>query len=173
MYPEPGHEEWTRHYARYADEISDFVGTRVPAPERDDILQELWASLATTLSGQSLTAPRAWLYRAARNRIADLYRRRARRPDFLDVSEQTEPATELPEARDPDDLMDEIDEALAFLPETQREVFVRNELEGETLREIADDLGIPLKTAISRKGYARRRLRDLLADTYADYFGPE
>jgi RNA polymerase sigma factor (sigma-70 family) len=72
---------------------------------------------------------------------------------------------------DSDYWQEEIEEALSVLPETQREVFVRNEMEGETLREIAEDLGVPLKTIISRKGYARRRLQDLLRDVYEEYFG--
>jgi RNA polymerase sigma factor (sigma-70 family) len=168
MLPQPAHDEWSTIYGTYGNEISGFVRTRVPAPEVDDVLQDIWSSLAHHLAHRPIHHPRAWLYRVARNRITDLYRMQANQPDFLEL-----PPT-LPDPQDPPSDLGAVTEqlraALAELPPDQREVYERNELGGETLREIANDLGIPLKTAISRKGYARRRLRNLLREVYETYF---
>ncbi|WP_420461325.1 RNA polymerase sigma factor [Neolewinella sp.] len=173
MYDATAHPDWSQAYASYAAELYDFVRTRVPAPEVDDLLQDVWTSLSTTLETQPIEQPRAWLYRVTRNRITDLYRRAAARPPIQDVTDYD--LADAASSLEPysDTLAEDISAALDLLPPNQREVFVRNELNGETLREIAADLGIPLKTAISRKGYARARLRDLLRETYADYFGVE
>ena len=171
MKPAPPPPAWQRAFDAYEAELAAFVRDRVPVGEEEDLLQEVWAALATGLEDAEITNPRAWLYRVARNRIADLYRSRATRPAFLDVTPETDLPADgtayLPEV----DLRSAIEAALDQLPDLQREVFVRNEIDGETLREIALDLGIPLKTAISRKGYARQRLRDILRGAYEEYFG--
>ena len=161
---------WTTAYAAHSAALREFVLTRVPAPEVDDLLQEVWASFAAALKRQDIVQPRAWLYRVTRNRITDLYRSRGTRPEFLDITPAVATA---PPPPGEDVVWENIEAALEALPATQREVFVRNELGGETLREIAEELGVPLKTVISRKGYARRRLQDLLRETYEGYFAPE
>lgn len=164
--------KWDEAYREYNPELAAFVRDRIPADEAADLLQEVWASYLTTLRHSSVNQPRAWLYRVTRNRITDYYRRRSGSPAFQDLTEDLdlENDDQYSEA-DPDDVWADIEEALDLLPPNQREVFVRNELDGETLREIATDLGAPLKTVISRKGYARTRLRDLLQTTYDNYFG--
>lgn len=156
-------------YALYAGELAAFARGRVDDSEVDDLLQEVWSAYAG--SEHLIEYPRAWLYRVIRNRITDLYRNRAIAPAFTDLTSRL-PQPESASA-DPDELASEIKAALLLLPLKQREVFERNEIGGETLREIATDLGIPIKTAISRKGYARARLRDLLRETYRDYFSGE
>jgi RNA polymerase sigma factor (sigma-70 family) len=164
------HTDYAETYAAYAQELTHFVHQRVDEADAADLLQEVWSAYATNYEEAVITQPRAWLYRVARNRITDLARLRSRRPAFVALT----PALEftVDEASYPGELEDiraELDTALTLLPPKQREVFVRNELGGETLRQIAEDLGVPLKTVISRKGYARQRLRDLLRDTYEDY----
>ena len=166
--------DWEAAYTDYAAGLAEFVRHRVPAYEADDLLQEVWSAYAAAVATQSIAQPRAWLYRVARNRIADLYRRNSTAPAFVDLTPNMEwSPQDSPDDRDPDQLLETINAALAILPPKQREVFRRNEMDGETLREIAADLGVPLKTVISRKGYARQRLRDLLTATYEDYFGEE
>ncbi|PPK88597.1 RNA polymerase sigma factor (sigma-70 family) [Neolewinella xylanilytica] len=164
---------WQEIYARYRSELEAFVHSRIDDEEARDILQDVWAALSAALENQQLDNPRAWLYRVARNRLTDRFRSQSSRPDFLDptVVDQEEVA-DVPYSA-PRDLREEIDRAIDTLPAKQREVFIRNAVRGETLREIAADLGVPLKTVISRKGYARQRLRDLLQELYDDYFGPE
>ena len=170
MYDDSSGNEWNTQYAAHSAALREFVLTRVPAPEVDDLLQEVWASFATALNKQNIVQPRAWLYRVTRNRITDLYRSRGTRPEFLDITPELATA---PPPPGEEEVWEHVEAALEALPPTQREVFVRNELGGETLREIAEELGVSLKTVISRKGYARRRLQELLRDTYEDYFTPE
>lgn len=164
---------WDDIYGNYAEELTAFVGARLSAEAAEDVLQDVWTALSNTLRQQTIEQPRAWLYRVTRNRIADVLRAQARRPAFTDLT----PESADPDYTDPGDQIDsgywrdEIEEALSVLPANQREVFVRNEMAGETLREIAEDQGVPLKTIISRKGYARKRLQDLLREVYEEYFG--
>ena len=168
MYPANQHR-WQADYAAYHEALANFVAARVAPWEVEDVLQDLWAAYATALERRPpILQPRAWLYRVARNRIADLYRAGEHNP---------EPLPEEPDYFDDPDWfeedampMDAVRAALAELPRTQREVFERNVLGGETLREIAEELGVSIKTVISRKGYARKRLRQLLAK---DFYGPD
>lgn len=163
---EPTSEDIFNYYrSRYAGEIRAFVETRTDAASVDDLLQEAWSRFAIQLRDEVPREARAWLYRVVRNLLADEYRSRSRRPDFLDLdavaeyrTAETDPFT----AEEEEDFWSVLEEALDQLPPKQREVFVRNELEGETLAEIAESLGESIKTIISRKQYARRRLRDLL-----------
>lgn len=163
---------WGEAYRAHEHELAAFVRDRIPADEAADLLQEVWASYLSTLEANTIDRPRAWLYRVTRNRITDFYRRQSSGPAFQDLTEDVDaPTNEAYSEADPDELWAEVEDALQLLPENQREVFVRNELDGETLREIASDLGLPLKTIISRKGYARARLRVILQTTYDNYFG--
>ncbi|MEL7161039.1 MAG: RNA polymerase sigma factor [Bacteroidota bacterium] len=164
---------WEQAYANYGNELEQFVRNRLDADAAADLLQETWAALARTLDTQTIAQPRAWLYRVARNRITDHYRRTAGQSAFQDLTPELPYPDDTTDYPDPDASWAEIEDALAELPAPQYEVFVRNELDGETLREIAADLGVPLKTIISRKGYARRRLQTLLRDLYEDYFGED
>lgn len=166
-------EQWEQAYQNYSDELEQFVRGRVDEEEVEDLLQEVWGAFAGTFEDQEIEQSRAWLYRVTRNRITDHYRRHSGRPAFADLSPEIEPEVERHTLPDPDETWEQISAALEELPPNQREVFVRNELDGETLREIAEDLGLPLKTVISRKGYARRRLQDLLWEVYDNYFGEE
>lgn len=163
-------KDWDEAYANYADELAAFVGARLAAADAEDLLQEVWADYATALETTIIEQPRAWLYRVVRNRITDRHRRASGRPAFQDLTPELDTADAGEMTADPDELWEEIEAALEQLPEDQRVVFVRNELDGDTLREIAEDLGLPLKTVISRKGYARRRLQAMLQDVYDDYF---
>jgi RNA polymerase sigma factor (sigma-70 family) len=174
MYP-TNSQILTELITRYEGELLAFMRQELPPTYNpEDILQDVWLALSRTLEREELANPRAWLYRTARNRITDIYRQRQRWAGIVAWQPEMEDAW-LPaddnEANE--DIWEEIMAAIDTLPEAQREVFVRNALEGETLREIAADLGVPLKTVISRKGYARRRLQSLLEETYEEFFAHE
>lgn len=152
----------------YQQELSDFARSRVArAEDAEDLLQDVWLQYGRAMDQSVIDQPRAWLYRALRNRIIDQYRRKA--PDWLE-EQLLEEGFEEPWSDDDatEEALNEATfwelfyEALDSLPEKQRTVFLLNELEGLTLREIADASGESLKTIISRKGYAVRRLRQLL-----------
>ena len=177
-------------HAEYHGELLAFARERLGnrAPEAEDLLQEVWSAFARTSAAGPIEQPRAWLYRALRNRLTDHYRRRRTRPGIValdddlgvDGEDSVDPMlalavdvqTSLLDDRD-GDFWSLVEAALDTLPPAQRETFARNVIDGETLREIADDLGVPIGTAISRKRYARERLRAQLRDLYEDFFGSD
>ncbi len=153
----------------YESELSGFIRSRVARSEdAEDILQDVWLGFSRTLRQSDIGQPAAWLYRAARNRIIDQYRRRS--TDWLEEYLDEDADGVWIDAEDPESLLYQEEfweafyEAVDSLPEKQRLVFLLNELEGITLREIAERQGEPLKTIISRKGYAVRQLRERLVD---------
>jgi len=119
-----------------------------------------------------------WLFRVARNRITDLFRKK--KPEaFSDAAVQDE-AGELLEIEDllpsPDAgpealyfrnvLLDELEFALAELPAEQREIFLAHELEGRSFKELSAETGVSVNTLLSRKRYAVLHLRERLQSIY-------
>lgn len=173
------HTDIDQLFATYRDPLWQFIRARVGRHEdAEDILQEVWYQLSRTQD--ALTQPKAWLYRVARNQIIDRYRRQSMLwlEDLLgEMSEELadEPVSAPVWSSPPDtpedalwrsEFWEVLYEALDGLPAAQREVFLRNEWEGSTLREIAEQTDTNLKTVISRKGYAVRQLRKRLADWF-------
>lgn len=166
-------ETVTREQAR----LRNFIRRRVPnRSDAEDILQDVFSEL---VAAYRLTQPieqvGAWLFRVARNRIIDFFRKRKPEP----FPESWTPATEgerltfadlLPSVeRGPEEayarsvLIDELETALAELPKEQREVFIAHEIEGRSFKELAAETGLGVNTLLSRKHYAvihlRRRLQ--------------
>ena len=151
-----------------------FIRARVPnEADAEDILQDVWQQLVTTLEDGPVERVGGWLYKVARNRIIDQYRKpRAASLDALAAeSELDDEAFEFPRflLQDPttpgsEDLCnlfwEQLHAALAELPEEQRQVFVWHELEGLSFQEIAALTGDNLNTLLSRKRYAMLRLRE-------------
>lgn len=154
--------------------LGAFIRSRVNDPGlAEDLLQEVWMQLSRTFQDQPPRHISGWLYQVARNKVIDAYRKKT--PEWLEeyLMDEEGEISLLQEAilegdEDPglafvqDQFWESFYEALEALPPAQREVFVKNELEGMTLREIAEASGENLKTIISRKGYAVRTLREHL-----------
>jgi len=159
---------------RHAGErLMRFIRARVPSDaDAEDILQEVWQRLITTLEDGPVEHVGAWLYTVARNRIIDRYRKpRMASLDALAAEvEPDEEAFELPESLLRDDrtpesehlrnlFWEQLHAALAELPQEQRQVFVWHELEGLSFQDIAALTGENLNTLLSRKRYAVLHLR--------------
>ena len=121
----------------------------------------------------------AWLYRVARNRIIDRFRRR--RPGAeVPLNASEEDALRLEELLPSPDagpqamyarnvLLEELDAALEELPEEQRDVFIAHEMEGRTFRELAEQTGLSINTLLARKRYAVLHLRRRLQAIYEEF----
>ena len=167
--------------------LRNFIRRRVPDPsDVEDIVQEVFYELVEAnrrlMPIEHLTG---WLYRVARNRITDLFRKQ--KPEgFSDAAVEDEDG-DLLQIEDllpsPDAgpealyarhlLLEEMEAALAELPREQREVFVAHELEGKSFKQMAAETGLGVNTLLSRKRYAVLRLRERLQDVYDELANQE
>ena len=166
--------------ARERSRLLNFIRRRVPDPgDAEDILQDVFTEL---VEANRLLMPiehvTAWLFRVARNRITDLFRKK-KPENFSDVAvegdelhfEDLLPSPDAgPEALYARHvLLDELELAIGELPAEQREVFVAHELEGRSFKEIAEETGVTVNTLLSRKHYAVLRLRERLQSIYDEF----
>jgi RNA polymerase sigma factor (sigma-70 family) len=178
-----GHEQDERIsevVEREQSRLRNFIRRRVPDPrDAEDILQDVFYEL---VEANRLLMPiehvTGWLFRVARNRITDLFRKK--QPERLDHAAVADEDGERLRLEDllpsPDAgpealyarnvLLDELELAVDELPEEQREVFVAHELEGRSFKEIAALTGVNVNTLLSRKRYAVLHLRERLQDIY-------
>lgn len=164
-------------FKTYQKSLNAFIHSRVAMPiVAEDIAQEVWYQFSRQKHIDSIKNIRAWLFQVARNKIIDHYRKKAPEwlEDYLVVEEDYNNERLITDFYTPEDsywaeeFWEAFYEALEALPENQRIVFVQNELESITLRAIAEKSGDNLKTIISRKHYAVKRLRELLEVWYDD-----
>jgi len=170
-------QEWVR--------LRNFIRKRVADPgDAEDILQDVFYEL---IEAYRLMRPieqvGAWLFRVARNRITDRFRKlgaEARRipapgPEADDAPRWDEllPSSDAgPEAAYLRSiLLDELEGALNELPGEQRAVFIAHELEGRSFKEIAAETGAGVNTLLSRKRYAVLHLRRRLQAIYDEFSG--
>jgi RNA polymerase sigma factor (sigma-70 family) len=140
--------------------------------ERDaeDVVQDVAVRLLeSTGLGEPIRDLSAYVYRALRNRVVDLYRRRRPAERQLPLPE------ELPDARGwaPEwpQLREDLFAAIDRLPEAQRAVFLATELEGSSFRELSEKWGVPIGTLLARKHRAVKALRTSLAHLQPEYLG--
>jgi len=169
--------------AQQRSRLRNFIRRRVPDPsDAEDIVQEVFYEL---VEANRLLMPiehvTGWLFRVARNRITDLFRKK--KPEsFSDAAVEGEGGEVLqiedllpspdagPEAlyvRNA--LLDELELALDELPEEQRDVFVAHELDGRSFKDLAAETGVSVNTLLSRKRYAVLHLRERLQSIYDEF----
>jgi RNA polymerase sigma factor (sigma-70 family) len=167
--------------------LRKFIRRRVPdQSDAEDILQDVFYELVEAYRMMKpIEQVTAWLFRVARNRIIDRFRR-TRRQDTRSVSAniadddtgfQLEDLLPSPDAGPEATffrnlLLEELDTALDDLPEEQREVFVAHEWMGYSFNEISAQSGVPVNTLLSRKRYAVRHLRRRLHEIYQEFRKP-
>jgi RNA polymerase sigma factor (sigma-70 family) len=168
---------------REQSRLRNFIRRRVPDPrDAEDILQDVFYEL---VEANRLLMPiehvTGWLFRVARNRITDLFRKK--KPEsFDDIGNEDEDDERLrledllpspdagPEALYARSvLLHEFELAVDELPEEQRKVFVAHELEGRSFKQIAAETGVSVNTLLSRKRYAVLHLREQLQDVYDEF----
>jgi RNA polymerase sigma factor (sigma-70 family) len=165
--------------------LRNFIRKRVAnESDAEDILQEVFSELVESYwLMRPVEQVGAWLFRVARNRITDLFRKTKTEPRGVDVASPEDedglggldellPSPEMgPEAAYARGvLLDELEAALEELPPAQREAFVAHALEGRSFKELAGVTGVSVNTLLSRKHYAVLFLRERLQAIYDDYF---
>jgi len=172
---------------REQSRLRNFIRRRVADPlDAEDVLQDVFYKL---VEANRLLMPidhvTGWLFRVARNRITDLWRKKE--PVLFSevevADEEGEPLRFEDLLPTPDSgsiaapeaeylrgvLLEELEDAIAELPEAQRKVFVAHELEGRSFAEMAAETGVSLNTLLARKRYAVLQLRERLKQIYEDW----
>jgi len=168
---------------REQSRLRNFIRRRVGDPrDAEDVLQDVFYEL---VEANRLLMPiehvTGWLFRVARNRITDLFRKR--RPESVSDTAVSGEDDDLPQLEDllpsPDAgpealyarsvLLGELELAIDELPEGQREVFVAHELEGRSFKAMAAETGVSVNTLLSRKRYAVLHLRERLQSVYDEF----
>ena len=160
--------------SRNEPRLRSFIRNRVlNTGDAEDILQDVFYELIQTYRlMQPVEQVTAWLYRVARNRITDLFRKQKSVSLNTPADEDSPTLEDLLPSPDagPDALyartllFDALDEALDELPEEQRETFIAHELLGRSFKEISAETGTPINTLLSRKRYAVLHLRERLTE---------
>ena len=168
---------------RERSRLLNFIRRRVPDPgDAEDILQDVFYRL---VEANRLLMPiehiTGWLFRVARNRITDLFRKKEPE-NFSELAMADENGEDLqfedllpspdagPEAMLARKLLlGEMMQALSELPKEQREVFIAHEFEGRSFKDLAEEAGVSANTLLSRKRYAVLHLRERLQRVYDEF----
>ena len=164
----------TQTIRMYSKRLLDFIKQRVSGSEdAEDILQDVFYQFAG--NAEPIEQAGSWLFTVARNKITDKYRKQKLplADDVFGTSEADEESFDWKEVFMADDtnpetkylrnlFWEELQAALAELPELQRDVFVQNEIEGIPFKDISEQTGVSVATLISRKRYAVLHLRERL-----------
>jgi RNA polymerase sigma factor (sigma-70 family) len=161
--------------------LRSFIRKRVAdIGDAEDVLQDVFYELTETYRMlRPVEQVTAWLYRVARNRITDLFRKK----EVVSLNEPVDGEDGVAELEDllpspdagPDAIyarnvmLDALDAALDELPEDQREVFVAHELMGRSFKELSVEMGLGVNTLLSRKRYAVLRLRERLKEMHESF----
>ena len=177
----------TETIGRERGRLRNFIRTRVPdEADAEDILQDVFYEL---IEAYRLMKPieqaGAWMFRVARNRIVDRFRKK--KPEaFTAVKDPDEESgdsltlEDLLPSRDAGPeaeyarsiLMEELDAAIDELPEEQREVFIAHEYDGASFKALSAETGVSVNTLLSRKHHAVLYLRRRLQKIYDEFLNP-
>jgi RNA polymerase sigma factor (sigma-70 family) len=163
-------------FADYGKRLLAFITKRVDdIEEAEDIAQDVWLQVSRHPNIEEIEEIGAWLFKSARNRVIDNYRKK--RPLTMskigvhpEEGEDGSPADEFyfdqwAEHTLPDRTLEtkefwkEMHRVLDTLPEEQRDVFIANELYDISFKEMAAESGHSINTLLARKRYAVLHLR--------------
>ena len=177
-------EQLTETIGRERGRLRTFIRRRVPdEADAEDVLQDVFYELIEAYrSMKPIEQVGAWLYRVARNRIIDRFRKKKPEPlsalvdpdaedgESLSLEELLPSPDEGPEADYARSILfEELEAALDELPEEQREVFIAHEIQGFSFKEISAETGVSISALLSRKHYAVLHLRRRLQSIYDEF----
>ncbi len=169
--------------------LKSFIRKRVSSEEdAEDIVQDVFYQLINTIEGATnpIQHVSGWLFRVAKNMIVNKGKKKKEEElpvfrdedsdefvlnEFSDIlfSDSSDSSPEMEYLRSL--VWTELETALAELPDEQREIFDATEMQGISVKEIAESKGVPVNTILSRKHYAIKYLRKRLEDLYIDIIG--
>ena len=177
-------EQLTETIGRERGRLRTFIRRRVPdEADAEDVLQDVFYELIEAYrSMKPIEQVGAWLYRVARNRIIDRFRKKKPEPLSAPIDPDAEDGKSLSLEEllpSPDEgpeatyarsiLFEELEAALDELPEEQREVFIAHEIQGFSFKEISAETGVSISALLSRKHYALLHLRRRLQSIYDEF----
>lgn len=180
LMPEEKNSYLIKTIQEYGKGLLYFIRGRVSSDaDAQDILQDIWYSLSSLVNSSPVEQTGAWLYKVARNKITDKYRKHgelllddvytADEEQGLDYSTILFPDMATPETEYLRNLFwEQLFAALDELPEEQKQVFVWQELEDVPFQEISERTGVNVQTLVSRKRYAVLHLRKRLKQLYEE-----
>ena len=171
--------------SKQGSRLRNFIRRRVPNDaDAEDLLQEVFYEL---VEANRLLMPieyvTGWLFQVARNRITDLFRKKKpenfsdaavadENGELLSIEDLLPSADAGPEAAYlRNEMLEELELALAELPEEQRSVFMAHEIQGRSFKELSCETGVSINTLLSRKRYAVLHLRERLQSIHDEFFG--
>jgi RNA polymerase sigma factor (sigma-70 family) len=173
---EDNHSYLLKTIQDYGKGLLSFIRGRVKSDaDAQDILQDIWYSLSLIVNTSPVEQTSAWLYKVARNKITDKYRKRSESSlddlfeddEDLDYSSILFSDSSTPETEYLRNLFwKQLFIALEELPEEQKQVFIWQELDGIPFQQIAEQTGVNVQTLVSRKRYAVLHLRERLKQLY-------
>jgi RNA polymerase sigma factor (sigma-70 family) len=171
----------TEMISRERGRLKSFIRQRVTDHgEAEDILQDVFFEFVEAYRlPEPIEQVGAWLFRVARNRIIDRFRKK-KELQLPEISEDDDGENWLDSVLPSPDggpeaeyargvLLEQLIDALAELPETQRAVFIAHELDGRSFKELADESGLAVNTLLARKRYAVLHLRARLQPIYQEF----
>lgn len=167
--------------SKYKKQLFTFIKNKVSIVEdAEDILQEVWYQFSKLSNLDDLENVSSWLYTVSRNKITDFYRK-SKTDNLEDYTYQNDEGEFqikdilLIDTNENHELSlfkklvwEELFKALDELPKEQKEVFILNEIEDKTLKEISEEKNENIKTIISRKNYAVKHLKKKLLPLYQE-----
>lgn len=154
--------------------LRNFINLRIgDGLEAEDVYQDVFEEYVEAYDvGTVFESLGSWLVNVAQNKIFDRFRRKRTQNEHRDLVLATSEELESESATRSDEewsrilIRDSIAGALEMLPEDQRYVFVKHELEGQSFEEISAESGVSVNTLLSRKRYAVLFLREYLKEIY-------
>lgn len=168
-------------FEKHRRQLLAFIRNRTSSDEAEDVLQDVFLSFVEADRVSPITQVASWLFQTARNKLIDNSRKHKEEPmpemaednesdgmfkKLGDLMASNDNSPEKEQLRNA--VWDELEDALADLPDEQRFVFEQTEFEGRSFKELSEQTHVSVNTLISHKHYAVKYLRRQLAEIYED-----
>lgn len=168
-------------FEKHRRQLLAFIRNRTSGEEAEDVLQDVFLRFVEADRVSPITQVASWLFQTARNKLIDNSRKHKEEPmpEMAEGHESDVMFKKIGDLMTSDDdspekeqlrnvVWEELEDALAALPDEQRSVFEQTEFEGRSFKDLSEQTHVSVNTLISRKHYAVKFLRNRLRDVYED-----